>query len=42
MDESSAFAHYRHASDLISEIKKRKGFTVGAAAYPESHVESRR
>lgn len=40
MDPEAAFAHYRHASDLIAEIKKRKGFTVAAAAYPESHVES--
>ncbi len=40
MDINTAFAHYRYASDLISEIKKRPGFTVAAAAYPESHVES--
>ncbi len=40
MDDSTAFVHYRHASDLITEIKKRPGFTVAAAAYPESHVES--
>ena len=40
MDQSTAFAHYRHASDLISDIKKRNGFTVAAAAYPEAHVES--
>ena len=40
MDRSSAFVHYRHASDLIAEIKKRDGFTVGAAAYPEAHYES--
>jgi methylenetetrahydrofolate reductase (NADPH) len=40
MDRETAFAHYRHASDLIAEIKKRPGFTVAAAAYPEAHVES--
>jgi methylenetetrahydrofolate reductase (NADPH) len=40
MDQSTAFAHYQHASDLISDIKKRNGFIVAAAAYPEAHVES--
>ncbi|MGI5848920.1 MAG: methylenetetrahydrofolate reductase [Christensenellales bacterium] len=40
MDKKSAFVYYQHASDLISEIKKRAGFTVAAAAYPEAHVES--
>ena len=40
MDHSSAFSHYRHASDLIKDIKKRNVFTVGAAAYPETHMES--
>lgn len=40
MDKSSAFAYYRHASDLIIDIKKRSGLTVGAAAYPEAHYEA--
>lgn len=40
MDAARAFSHYRHASDLIADIKKRNGYTVAAAAYPEAHVES--
>ncbi len=40
MDAETAYSHYRHASDLIAQIKKRGGFTVGAAAYPEAHMES--
>lgn len=40
MAQDTAFVHYRHASDLIAEIKQRTGFTVAAAAYPEAHVES--
>jgi methylenetetrahydrofolate reductase (NADPH) len=40
MDYSTAFAHYRYASDLIKEIKGKNRFTIGAAAYPEAHVES--
>lgn len=40
MDRASAFAYYQHASDLIIDIKKRDGFTVGAAAYPEGHYEA--
>lgn len=40
MDPESAFTNYRHASDLIFEIKAHGGFTIGAAAYPEGHMES--
>lgn len=32
--------HYRHASELVAEIKARGGFCVGGACYPEGHVES--
>ena len=35
-----AAAEYRHASDLISEIKAYGGFSVGGACYPEGHPES--
>lgn len=31
---------YRHASELISEIKEFGGFCVGGACYPEGHPES--
>ncbi len=40
MDSKTAFENYKHASDLIFEIKARGGFTIGAAAYPEGHMES--
>lgn len=40
IEPEKAFTHFKHASDLITEIKKTNGFTLGAAAYPESHVES--
>ena len=40
MDRETAFKHYRHATDLIAQIKQRPGFTVAAAAYPEAHAES--
>jgi methylenetetrahydrofolate reductase (NADPH) len=39
-DRDTAFRHFRHASDLISAIKRRGGFCIGAAAYPEAHMES--
>lgn len=32
--------HFRHASELIEAIKRRGGFCVGAACYPEGHPES--
>ena len=31
--------YYRYASDLVAEIKKSGGFCIGAACYPEGHVE---
>lgn len=32
--------HFRHASELIGAIKKRGGFCVGAACYPQGHPEA--
>jgi methylenetetrahydrofolate reductase (NADPH) len=32
---------FNHASDLISFVRKLGGFCVGAAAYPEKHVEAK-
>ncbi len=40
MDKSLAFINYKYASDLIIDIKKRSGFVIGAAAYPEGHYEA--
>lgn len=40
VNKAAAFLHYSHASDLISQIKNRGRFTIGAAAYPEAHYES--
>lgn len=31
---------YKHASELIQDIKKHGDFCIGAACYPEGHVES--
>lgn len=31
---------YRHAYELIEEIKKAGDFCIGAACYPEGHIES--
>lgn len=41
--EGAAFPgddHFRHASELIAAIKRRGGFCVGAACYPEGHPEA--
>jgi methylenetetrahydrofolate reductase (NADPH) len=31
---------YRHASDLVTEIKKYGGFCIGGACYPEGHPDA--
>lgn len=33
--------YYRYASELVSRIKEIGGFTVGAACYPEGHIEAK-
>ena len=33
--------HYRHAADLIHELKSQGDFCIGGACYPEVHPESR-
>lgn len=30
---------YRYAADLVTEIKASEGFCIGAACYPEGHIE---
>jgi hypothetical protein len=32
--------HYKYASELIEDIKRQGDFCIGAACYPEGHVES--
>ena len=32
--------YYKYALDLVEEIKAKGGFCIGAACYPEGHVES--
>ena len=32
--------HYKYASDLIHELKQNYNFCVGAAFYPEGHIEA--
>lgn len=31
--------HYEHASDLIREVREEGGFSIGAACYPEGHID---
>ena len=40
--DGDPFAHYRYASELISEIKEYAGvsFCIGGACYPEGHVDA--
>lgn len=38
--ESMENMHYKHASELVYEIKKFGGFCIGGACYPEGHPES--
>ncbi|MCI8783444.1 MAG: methylenetetrahydrofolate reductase [NAD(P)H] [Dorea sp.] len=33
-------SHYRYASELIEDIRKQGDFCIGAACYPEGHVET--
>ncbi|QCX32432.1 methylenetetrahydrofolate reductase [NAD(P)H] [Caloramator sp. E03] len=38
--DSNSCMSYMYAKDLISQIVKMNGFCIGAAAYPEGHIES--
>ncbi len=38
--EGALAQEYRYASELISDIKEMGDFCIGAACYPEGHVES--
>lgn len=37
--DSSLPGQYSHACELIEDIKKMGDFCIGAACYPEGHVE---
>lgn len=32
--------HFQYAKDLIERIHRRNGFSIGAACYPEGHIEA--
>ena len=34
--------HYQYATQLVEQIRQRGDFSIGAAAYPEGHKESKR
>ena len=38
--QQPAQGHYMHANELVAAIKERSGFCIGAACYPEGHIES--
>jgi len=38
-DGGSRTGDFRYAADLVSEIRANGGFCIGAACYPEGHVE---
>ena len=40
LKEPSDLGEFRHASDLIAFIRKREGFRIFAACYPEKHLEA--
>ena len=40
LKEPSELGEFRHASDLIAFIRKRRGFRIFAACYPEKHLEA--
>ena len=39
-DSIPALTHYKYACELIEDIKSQGDFCIGAACYPEGHVES--
>lgn len=41
-DSIPALTHYKYACELIEDIKSQGNFCIGAACYPEGHVECER
>lgn len=41
-DSIPALTHYKYACELIEDIKSQGDFCIGAACYPEGHVECER